>query len=193
MKKLILILSASLIPVSSMAAFGSYGDFGIEAGIRQQSGTSASTGTTTTSQNGFQVGVAGHIPFSGPLGARVGFMYTQRPLIVSLDATKDEAKTTMNYLDLPVGLSYKFADYGSVFGGISLGINLDSACSGSGLYSSCKVTDVKSPITPLLIGASFMFMPQFGATVFFESLSGEVAKDLKDYKAVGVNLRFTFD
>ncbi|MNL37420.1 hypothetical protein D3C87_1595630 [compost metagenome] len=69
-------------------------------------------------------------------------------------------------------------------------MNIDSS---SDDKTVAKIEDVKSPIIPLLFGASFKFAPNFGATLYFESAGSEVAKDLKNYRAVGANLQITFD
>lgn len=181
------VYAASVIPV--------YSDFGVEAGFRQQSG-SAGTTQTTTSQNGYQVGVAGFIPFGGgDLGVRSGLMYVNRPLSISNDSTvaSGDAKITMTYFDVPVALAYKFSEAGYLFGGVSLAINLDSKVeNATGALSGAKVTDVKTPIVPLLLGTNFKFTPEWGVTLFFESFGGDVANGLKNYRAVGANLTFSF-
>lgn len=180
------VFAATVIPV--------YSDFGIEAGIRQQSGSAGST-QTTTSQNGYQFGAAGFIPFGGAeFGLRTGLMYVSRPLSISNDSTvaSGDAKINMTYFDIPVALAYKFTEAGYLFGGVSLAINLDSRVdSASGALSSTKITNVKTPLIPILLGVNFKFTPEWGASLFFES-GGDVADNLKNYRAVGANLTFSF-
>lgn len=187
MKTLAMSLLATLGLMSSNA-FADI-DYGLEVGIRQQSGDVDAATFSAKSQMAFQFGATAHFPISGPLHLRTGMLYTQRPLVVKDDATETENKVSLNYLDVPVALMYKFEEYAGVFAGVSLGLNLDSSCETAG----CKVTDVASPLVPLLIGASFKFAPQLGATLYYESAGGEVAKDLKNYRAVGANLMITFD
>ena len=158
-------------------------DYGVEVGIRQQSGD-VDGGASTKSQMGMQFGATAHFPLSGPLHLRTGMLYTQRPLVIEQNP---DNKISMNYLDIPLALMYKFEEYAGVYAGVSLGLNLDkSADQGS-------IQDVKSPFVPLLIGASFKFAPEFGVAIYYESASGDVAKGLKDYRAVGANLMITFD
>lgn len=159
-------------------------DFAIEGGIRQQSGD-VDGAATTKSEIGYQFGGAAAFEISGPWHVRTGFLYTQRPLTV--EGTPD-TKVSMNYLDIPAAIMYRFEDYAAVFGGVSLAINLDSSCGGG-----CKVNDIKSPLVPLLIGATFKFAPQLGGTIYFETASGEAAKSFKNYRAVGVNLAVFFE
>lgn len=180
MKKLTLALMA-VLGLSASTALADI-DYGLEVGIRQQSGDV--DGISTKSQMGMQFGATAHFPISGPLHLRTGMLYTQRPLV--LEQSPDN-KVTMNYLDVPVALMYKFEEYAGVFAGISLGLNLDKNADAG------TVTDVKSPLIPFLIGASFKFAPNLGATLYYESASGEAAKNLKDYRAVGANLMITFD
>lgn len=180
MKKLALLLVATLGFMSPVAMAEI--DYGLEVGVRQQSGDVDSG--STKSQMGLQFGATAHFPISGPLHLRTGMLYTQRSITVS--GTPDN-KVSMNYLDIPVALMYKFEEYAGVYAGISLGMNLDKTADVG------TVTDVKSPITPLLIGAAFKLAPQFGMALYYESASGEVAKGFKDYRAVGANLMITFD
>ncbi len=182
MKKLALSLLAVVGMMSSVALADI--DYGLEVGIRQQSGDVDNT--STDSQMGMQFGATAHFPISGPWHLRTGMLYTQRPLVVKNDLLGDN-KVTMNYLDIPVAIMYKFEEYAGVFAGVSLGMNLDKKA------DIGNVNDVKSPLVPLLIGASFKFAPNLGATIYYESASGEAAENLKNYRAVGANLMITFD
>lgn len=164
-------------------------DYGLEVGIRQQGGEVDSTTASAKSQMGFQFGGFVHFPVQGALHLRTGMLYTQRPLVAKDDTTGSETKISMAYLDVPVALMYKFEEYAGVYGGVNLSMNIDSSCDAAG----CKVQDVKTPMIPLVFGATFKFAPNFGANLYFESAGGEVAKGLKNYRAVGANLMLTFD
>ncbi len=174
-------------------------EFAIELGFRQQSGdtdlvttSGANTNSwSTSSQNGIQGGATALIPFTEKLYLRTGLLYTQRPLIVKDSSTPAiEYKFGINYLDLPLNLMYKFEDYGGLFAGIDLAMQFDSSCSAS---TTCKVDNIASPIMPIVIGAAFKFAPQFGGTLYFETMSGKVADNLKNYRALGFNLFITFE
>lgn len=182
MKKLVVLASVFFSVVT-------WADMGVEVGFRSQSGAGAS-GTSAKSETGYQAGVVGQFPLSGQLAARAGLMYTQRPLTVTDDTTQQSTKAQLNYFDVPVALMYKFDDAAGVFAGVVLGMNLDSSCSG---VAGCKINDPKSMVTPFQLGASFKFAPQVGATVYFETMSGDVAQNLSNYRAVGANLLITFD
>lgn len=182
MKKLALSLVA-VLSVSSVAMADI--DYGLEVGVRSQSGDVATTTSSTSSQMGLQFGATAHFPISGPLHLRTGMLYTQRPLIVKTGTA--ENKISMNYLDIPVALMYKFEEYAGVFAGVSLGMNLDKSA------DTGTVTDVKSPLMPMIIGASFKFAPDLGIALYYENASGEAAQGLKDYRAVGANLMITLD
>lgn len=183
MKKFALSLLIALGATSSVAMADI--DYGLEVGIRQQSGDAEAAGADGKAEMGYQFGVTGHFPISGPWHLRSGMLYTQRPLTVESGGTDN--KVTMTYLDVPVALMYKFEEYAGVFAGVSLGLHLNSdADTGS-------VQDEKSPLVPLILGASFKFAPQLGVAVYYESASGDVADGLKNYRAVGANLMITFD
>jgi hypothetical protein len=186
MKKILFTLVLTLL---SSSAFADY-DFGLEVGVRQQSGEVDSSTASAKSQMGLQFGGFVVIPIANAWHVRTGMLYTQRPLKVESDLTGDETKITMSYLDVPVALMYKFEEYAGIFVGTSLGFNIDSS---SDDKSVLKVEDVTSPLIPMLFGASFKFAPDLGVTLYFETSSGDVAKGLKNYRAVGANLQITFD
>ncbi len=182
MKKLALVAVAALGMMAS-PAFADI-DYGLEVGVRQQSGDVDGT-ASTKSQMGMQFGAYVHAPISGPLHLRTGMLYTQRPLVI--EGTPD-TKVSMNYLDVPVALMYKFEEYAGVYAGVALGLNLDKSAD-----NGMTVTDVKSPLIPFLFGASFKFAENLGANIYYESASGDAAQGLKNYRAVGANLQITFD
>ncbi|MEN0059661.1 MAG: outer membrane beta-barrel protein [Bdellovibrio sp.] len=178
MKKLFTIV---LVCISSMAPWAQADvDYQLELGIRQQSGDAEAAGSTAKSQMGFQFGATAHLPLTGALHLRTGMLYTQRPLIV--ETAGDETKVSINYLDIPVALMYKFEEYVGVFAGVSLAMNIDKT----------NAEDVESPFIPVIIGTSFKFAPNLGATLYYEG-GGKAADGLKDYRAVGANLLITFD
>lgn len=168
-------------------------DYGIEIGVRSQSGDVEGGSFSTASQTTAQFGGVIHFPVSGKLFIRTGMLYTQRPLIVT--GAGIENKIKMNYLDVPLALLFNFEDHAGVFAGVSLGMNLDKSCD----LPNCKLSEVKNLMVPLIFGASFKFAPQFGATIYFESYGDTVAKSpvdnysLTNYRAVGANLFITFN
>jgi hypothetical protein len=184
MKALALVLSLILAGSSVYAA-----DAGIEFGIRQQSGDSDNANLSAKSQMGYQFGGVGAFQISGPVYFRTGLLYTQRPLVFHDNTSGLDQKVSLNYIDIPFTAMYKFEDYAGIFAGVSLAFNLDSSCD----TCTTKVQGVNSTYVPILVGATFKFAPQLGATLYFESGSGAVATGLKNYKAVGANLLISFD
>lgn len=157
--------------------------YAIEAGVRQQSGDTDSS-ASTSSQTGLQFGATANIQMKDKLHLRTGMLYTQRNLTVD---TTPNNKVELSYLDIPVTLMYMFEEYAGVFLGVNLSLNLDKKA------SEGSVTGLKSEMLPLVFGASFKFHPDFGVSIYYESASGKVADGLKDYRAVGANLLITFD
>ncbi len=185
MKKFLVSLAAMTTIFSATAMAD--GDFGLEVGVRQQSGSVDSTTSSAKSEMGLQFGGTAAIPISGAWNFRTGMLYTQRNLTIETTAPVTKAKVSMSYLDIPVTIMYKFEDYAGVFAGVVAAMNLDHSVEGGGSLSG-----VKSMYMPIVIGATFKFAPQLGGTLYFENGSGEVAQGLKDYKAVGANLVITF-
>lgn len=164
-------------------------DFGLEFGFRSQSADIDSRATNNAKTN-YQLGGIGHFELSGPWKVRSGLMYTQRSMEFSTaGATTD---FVVSYFDVPVQALYKFEDYGGVFFGPVLALNLEKKCTISGGVD-CTVEGVKSPLVPIQLGGTFKFMPQLGATLFYEMVTGEVVEHVDNARAVGVNLLFTFD
>lgn len=183
MKKFVLI-ALSVLGFSSASYADT--DYGLEVGIRQQSGDTDGANTSTDSQNGIQFGGFAHFQLVDNLHLRTGMLYTERPLLTK--SLLGDAKVKMTYLDIPVALMYKFEEGAGVYGGISLAMKLDATSD----FGS-DPTDVKSPLTPFIFGAFFKFHPNFGVNIYYEMASGEVADSLENYRAVGANLMVTFD
>lgn len=162
--------------------------FGLEGGFRQQSGDSV-TGMSTSSQVGYQLGAVGFFDFSEKLAVRSGLMYSQRPLKVTNDSTKESAMISLTYFDIPLSIMMKFEEYMGVYLGTALSLNLDKS---SDKKAVMDVLEVKSMVMPVQLGVTFKFMPDLGLNLYFEQF-GDVAKDLKSYRSVGVNLLFTME
>jgi hypothetical protein len=164
--------------------------FALEGGFRQQNGETPS-GITAKPVTGYQFGGLGYFPIVNDFYFRTGLFYTQRTLRGDrVDSTVDY-EYKMNYVDVPLTAFYKFSDFGGVFAGVVLANNFEKSWSVSG--RSVDDVDVRSTLIPAVLGASFKFLPQVGMSVFYELIGGEVARDLKNYKAVGVNLAVYFE
>lgn len=164
-------------------------DFGLEAGFRSQTADGVK-GSSNEAKTNYQLGAVGQFEFSGPWRLRSGLLYTVRS--VEFSANQVNTTATLTYFDVPVQVMYKFEDYGGVFFGPIMSLNLEKKCEITGV-TNCALDDVQTPIVPLQLGGTFKFMPQFGATLYYETISGSVAKNIDNSRAVGINLLFTFD
>lgn len=185
-----------LFLISSMLIFSvaRAADFGIELGVRSQSADTGAVGFTADSKTDFQLGGIGHFPISGSFNIRSGLLYTSRnvDLTYKTAGITSTGTLTLTYFDIPVQALYKFEDYGSVFAGPVISFILDKKCELSN-SNTCTVTAAKSLLLPLQLGATFKFMPQMGATIYFETIPGDVADNFSNYRAIGANFLFTFD
>ena len=188
MVRLLSLVFISLFALSVQAA-----DFGIEAGVRSQSGDSPTSGLTVQSRTNFQLGGVGQFTVSGPFELRTGLMYVQRSVDLKVSGATNTGLLTLTYFDIPVLASYKFEDYGSVFAGPVLSFILDKKCDfGNG--AACDTSKAKSMVIPIQIGATFKFMPQMGATIFYETIPADLMTDVyTSSRAIGVNFLVTFD
>jgi hypothetical protein len=138
---------------------------------------------------GYTLGAVGYFDISEKLAFRSGVMYTQRPLKVTNELTKDSATVSMTYFDIPAGLMLKFEDWMGVYAGVALSVNLDKSSDNTNVV---KLVDVKSLVVPFQMGVTFKFMPELGLNLYFEQF-GDVAEGLKSYRSVGANLLFTME
>lgn len=171
-----------------LASISAAADVQLEMGFRQQSGDATITNYSASSQTGFQFGAVALTQFTPKIFLRSGGLYTQRPIGID----NSDSKIGLNYLDIPLTVFYKFADYGGVYGGVNFSTFFDGNCSmPNGL--TCKVPSRKSPIMPLVLGGMFKIAPQFGVSLYYETMSGEVADGLGNFRAFGANFFITFD
>ena len=168
-------------------------EISVEGGFRQQSGSTSISNESVKSQTGYQLGATALFPLKDSWLLRTGLFYVQRPVSLQDDVSSGEAKLSMSYFEVPVAIAYHIEGYAHLFLGTALSTRLNSNSSTSGTLTGYKLTQEKDMVTPLLVGASFKFASDVGATLFFETISGDVAKDISGYRAVGLNIFFTID
>ncbi len=134
---------------------------------------------------GFQVGASTVFDVGSTFGIKTGLFYNERPFQGTF--TLVDVKGKLTYFDVPVLLMFKVEDYAGIYAGSSLSFKLSDE------ISSGKLTNIKSMVVPATIGAQFKFAPNFGANVYYEFISGELADSLSNSRAVGANLMITFD
>jgi hypothetical protein len=148
-------------------------------------------GATSNKQvQGFQAGGSIVFDFAENFGLKTGLMYSERPFKYETGVVTTEGQIT--YFDIPVHVMFKFEDYAGIFFGPSFSTKMGDECKVSG-GGSCGSLSAKSTIMPLTFGAQFKFMPNLGLSLFFETISGEVATGLESSRGLGANLLFTFN
>lgn len=181
---------AAILLFGAMAVFATPAlaqDIGVVAGIRADNADGEAS-TTINQKTSFQVGVIGKFELSGPLQIRSGMLYVQRAYEVS-SSVSGPADFKSTYFEVPLGLLYKFSDYGGVFAGPALSFNLSKECPGG----SCNGAEVNASPLAIQFGGSFKVAPQFGFEVYYEMLTGNIAKGVKNPRAVMANVMITFD
>ncbi len=161
-----------------------YSMAGFEVGFKSNT-ANVSGATSNKQENGFQLGVSGVYNMGGAFGIKSGLFYTERPVTSESGAVTTKAKIT--YFEVPLLAMMKFEEYAGVYAGPSIGLKMGDEVSPGAL------TGVKSMIIPITIGAQFKFLPNLGANVFFENVSGDLATGIANSRAVGVNVIFTLD
>ena len=161
-------------------------DMGVIVGARADSADATTAGLTTQGKTNFQVGAIAKFELKDAWQIRSGFIYTQRNYTLQL-GSNDIGDLKFTYFEIPVGLLYKFSDFGGAFVGTSLDFNVSKSCPGG----SC--TGVSSMPIGMQVGASFKFAPQMGAEIYYEALTSKLADNAEAPKAVIVNFMVTFD
>lgn len=187
-KKLFTAATVIFSMVSVAHAEVAYSMPALEVGFKLN--TMDADGATSNKQTqAFQAGGSIVFDFAENFGLKTGLMYSERTFKNAFGATEQKGKIT--YFDIPLHVMFKFEDYAGIFFGPSFSTKLGDECTASA--GSCSLTDVKSTIIPLTFGAQFKMSPNFGLSLFFETISGEVADNLKSSRGVGANLLFVFD
>lgn len=167
-------------------------DIGVIVGYRSDSADSDNALMTSMDANaGYQAGLIGKFGVgSGPLWIRSGFIYNQRTYTGSYGITKYNFKAS--YFEVPVGLLYKFSDFGGVFAGAAVNLNLANSCSFDN-GTACTISGLNSSPISAQLGASFKVAPQFGFELYYEQTTSKLVDTLKNPRAIIANLMITFD
>jgi hypothetical protein len=161
-----------------------YSMAGVELGFK--SNTASVSGSSSENQaTGYQLGVSGVFNISEKIGLKSGLFYSEVPFDADFGASNVKGKIT--YFEVPALFMFKFEDYAGVYVGPSLAVKLsDDLTPGS-------LSGVKSMVVPVTFGAQFKFLPNLGANLFFQTITGELATGVENSRAVGVNLLITMD
>ena len=162
-------------------------DLGVVLGFRSDQADSETAGTDITGKSNIQGGMVAKFELSGPIQLRTGAIYVQRAY-----ATKSflavEQETKASYLEIPFGVLYKFSDYGGVFAGPAIGLNIAKDCPGG-----CSGSGINTAPVSLQFGGSFKVAPQIGFEFYYETLTGKFATGVTNARAIAANLMITFD
>lgn len=175
-----------LAPLSAFAQKGfSYSMPAVEVGFKWSSANQ--TGAESNKQSlAMQLGGSGVLNLSDSFGIRSGLFYSERAFKSEFIAgVTGEGKIT--YFEVPVHLMFKLEDYAGIYLGPSAAIKLGDE------YKPGSLRDVKDFVVPLTFGAQFKFHPMMGVNVFFETVTGELARGIENSRAVGVNLMIVLD
>ncbi|MFN7728168.1 MAG: outer membrane beta-barrel protein [Bdellovibrio sp.] len=174
----------SLIVIMGFAAQAQ--DVGVVLGIRGDSADAKTTNQKTQGKTNFQAGAVAKFEVHEAWQVRTGFLYTQRFYEFSSSSNNlGDAKFT--YFEIPVGLMYKFSDFGGAFVGPNLAFNIAKDCPGG----TCQ--GVSSAPIGLQVGASFKFAPQMGFEFYYETMFSKVADEVENPRAIIANFMITFD
>ena len=165
-------------------------ELAVMVGFKQNSVVSTVDGYTATAKVGYLLGGVAVFPMSDLVSIRSGFIYNQRNF--NLETTGSKVEYAATYFDIPFTAFFKMSEFGGVFVGPVLAMNLTNECTNS-TGQSCSATGTQSMLVPITIGGHFKFAPQMGGEFYFETAGGGVSDQAKAYKAVGLNFLITFE
>lgn len=188
MKSVLVTLAA--VMVTSVA---SAQDLGVVLGYRSDNFDSDTAGTTAKGGAGnFQAGMIAKFAMgSGPIWIRSGFIYEMRSYMSSTALGETTAK--VSYFSVPLGLMYKFSDFGGVFVGPAIGLNVSKSCENSSALVTCSLNGFNSSPISIQLGGSFKIAPQFGFELYYEQTTSKIADGITNPRAVAANMMITFD
>lgn len=180
----------TIAALGALVSFSAYAqDVGVVVGVRSDN-ADGNNNVKITGKTGFQAGVIAKFDMTGALQLRTGFVATQRAYEYSITTPailNDEFK--MTYFEIPAGVLWKFSDYGGVFAGPAISLNLSKSCPGG----DCAGAEVNSSPLSFQFGGSFKVAPQVGFEVYYETMLNDIAKDVKSGRSLMANLMITFD
>jgi hypothetical protein len=191
MKKVFLFTALAVTAVATQAQV----KFGAHAGINAASQTNKfKSGTQTITENskskiGFTLGAVAEISIADAIAFRPELNFTQKggKLKETVSGVTEENTLTLNYLELPLNVVYKFeAGGGNVFVGVgpSIGFGLSGKAkfkeSGTGVPTTegsvsvkfdgkDNATDGKAHLKSLDFGANFLAGYQMSNNIFFKA------------------------
>ncbi|PWU14890.1 MAG: hypothetical protein C5B49_12555 [Bdellovibrio sp.] len=167
-------------------------DVGIVAGYRSDY-ADGDANVTVSSKGNFQGGVVVKFGLSSSLLLRSGLMYTQRAYGFQVPALSLNGTIQGSFFEIPVGLLYKFSDYGGVFGGVAPSFGLAKTCSIDGSSQACTIGGQSTSPMTIQFGASFKVAPQFGFELYYEQMLAAYADSVKSPRALVLQAMVTFD
>lgn len=157
----------------------------LEAGFKWSSMDYEGSSGSDKQDLGIQIGGSVVLNFAQQFGLRTGLFYSERPFKNENAVQNIDGKLT--YAEVPVHFMFKLEDYAGIYLGPSIAMKISEDVNVGSL------SDVKSMVIPLTLGAQFKFMPNLGVNLFFETVPGRIADNLKDSRGIGANLLIAFD
>ena len=161
-------------------------------GLRSSQTDTDIRGATTSTRTSFQFGALALFPIVSNIEIRSGFIYSQRYTEIKNVPQQGVVTVDYSYFDVPLTLGYRFGDAALAFAGPVVAFNQSREVDCS-LQVGCSAINVESVLLPLQIGINFKFLPQAGAEVYYEYISGSLSSNVENMRTVGANFIFYFE
>ncbi len=155
-------------------------DIGLVLGYKSDSATANNTSVTVDTRTNLNFGMLSFFELGPQILLRMGFIYNPR----NYGLTTGEVKLT--YVDVPVGLMWKFSDYGGAFIGANAALNVSASCPAG----AC--TNLNNVASGYQFGVNFKFAPHMGGAFYYEAM-GSLVQNIENPKAVAIQFLYTFE
>lgn len=141
---------------------------------------------------GFKAGLAVAFELADKTHFRTGAIFAQRHVELKTGAGVGYAKVLFDYIDVPVNVQYHLTDKFGVYGGVTVGVNVNDKIDYSEGITSRPDPDAEKMIPLLNAGVNLLFDDMIGFDFYYERGLGDISDGLKDYSTFGLNFLYWF-
>lgn len=186
MTKIIFLLNALIICSGASAQ-----EYGLLVGFHQTTATTDTAGYTSEGQLNWKFGLNMAFELVPNVRFKTGAIYDERHVDYKVTATDAKFKYNFAYIDVPVNVQYNFNEMVGLYGGLTVGINVnDKVDRPAGVVSYDP--ESKSLIPLADVGLNFLFADMIGFDLYYQRGLGAYAKDVKNFSTVGGNFIYWF-
>jgi hypothetical protein len=168
-------------------------EYGAILGVHQtDADVKSSSEGSVDGKMGFKAGMAITFELGDETRFRTGALFTQRHLEIANGSGIGDTKILFDYIDVPVNLQYNLNDKFGLFGGFTVGVNVNDKVEYPEQLASKPDPDVEKMIPILNAGVSLTFDDMIGFDFYYERGLGEISNSLEKFNTFGLNFLYWF-